>query len=280
MESPQPIYDNFEIMTIPPIASTSMELESSVIVNETITPEPLTPVSLIEIEESNLPTDLLDSLERRRLFRKQKIDILLHEFEYLDAMIDGAATYVSLCQKYEQIYSLWVYAYPHFNPFELNLQEAKTWRLIPAILLCYKHFLIRKRENMDLQNFDMDDRLEEGRTLRSIPKRGDNDIVKLVKIFDRAMNIIGMYSTKSIEPPLKKEKKLREFTVKELRQEWKELIKNLRTVRDAWAAGEETEIHSTRERRGWKCEFRRLRRKVEASSVLDLDLNIKKKCKK
>src|SRR6185437_12140843 len=93
----------------------------------------------------------------------------LKEFDTLDSMIDANESYVNLCYKYEQIYSLWVYVHRDFQPDELITNEETTvWRLMPAILLCYKLYLVKKRENMDKAGVNMDDRPV--RTLRSLPK--------------------------------------------------------------------------------------------------------------
>ncbi|CAG8656710.1 13505_t:CDS:1 [Ambispora leptoticha] len=130
---------------------------------------------------------------------------------------------------------------------------------------------------MDLQNFDMDDRVHY--TLRAIPKRGKNDFEKLQKGFQKLKKFSKKFKffgrTKSNEnisavmPPLKKVKQLKKLSDDELKQEWRELLRIFRSIRDAIFADEMSTLTSKGERKQWKAEFKKLRRKVEAPSILD-----------
>src|SRR5437870_3715247 len=98
--------------------------------------------------ESSTSKTIQKIVEQRRNLRIQRIDAMLKEFDTLETMIDMNETYSNLCHKYEQIYSLWVYVHRDFQPDELTIEEATVWRLMPAIILCYKHYLIKRRETM------------------------------------------------------------------------------------------------------------------------------------
>src|SRR5436190_23978808 len=77
-------------------------------------------------------------VEQRRELRIRRIDAILKEFDTLEKMIDLNESYINLCYKYEQIHSLWVYVHRDFQPDELTIEEATTWRLMAASILYYK----------------------------------------------------------------------------------------------------------------------------------------------
>src|SRR5437764_361352 len=108
--------------------------------------------------ELSIDQSIQDIVQVRRDLRIQRIDAILKEFDTLEVMIDSNESYVNLCYKYEQIYSLWIYIHRDFQPDELTNEETTIWRLMPAILLCYKLYLIKKRKSMDKNGVNMDDR--------------------------------------------------------------------------------------------------------------------------
>src|SRR5688500_9817041 len=118
-------------------------------------------------------------VKQRRQLRIQRIDALIKEFDTLETMIDMNQSYVSLCYKYEQIFSIWVYVHREFQPDELTKQEAIVLRLMHSILLCYKHYLIKKRESMDKDSININDILTH--TLHSLPKSSSQTDLALIR---------------------------------------------------------------------------------------------------
>ncbi|RIA90747.1 hypothetical protein C1645_737639 [Glomus cerebriforme] len=183
--------------------------------------------------EPSTSQSIQNIIDQRRDLRIQRIDAILKEFDTLDTMIDANESYTNLCYKYEQIYSLWVYVHRDFQPDELTNEEATVWRLMPAILLCYKHYLIQKRETMDKDGIDMDDRPV--RTLRSLPKSNFKSDLKLIRRFISKISKFLHLNKKNsssdgskIKLSIKSENKLKRLSENELQQEWKSLIGQFR----------------------------------------------------
>ncbi|GBB85615.1 hypothetical protein RclHR1_01210023 [Rhizophagus clarus] len=226
-----------------------------------------------------------DIVERRKDLRIQRIDTILKEFDTLDSMIDANESYINLCYKYEQIYSLWVYIHRDFQPDELTSEEATVWRLMPAIILCYKYYLIKKREIMDEAGVNMDDRPV--RTLRSLPKSSiKSDLAFIRRIISRISQFlhlkkrnssseVSITSIEKINLSIKSENKLKRLSENELKQEWKTLIKKFRK-----ATAQCIQCHysnsftlvSNKKKTKWIKQVKKLVIEIEKPSIIDNDI--------
>ncbi|CAG8581311.1 15543_t:CDS:2 [Acaulospora morrowiae] len=251
-----------------------------------------------------MPDEIEVIVQERKEIRVKRIESILKEFDILETMIDSDESYVNLCSKYEQIYSLWVYVHRDFQPDELTAEEATVWRLMPAILLCYKHYLIRKRENMDRQGINMGDR--PSHTLRNLPKpTRKHDAPLLNRMFLKLFTLLHLKSSKSnpsspddntndenkknMQKPqkqfnprlsIKKSNKLRRLSERELIREWRDLIMKFRKAVVACsvhvnASGKEVkgwEKVSTKKRIKWTREVMQLVAEIDEPSIIDEDV--------
>jgi len=217
------------------------------------------------------------NIKQRRQLRIQRIDALIKEFETLETMIDMNQSYVSLCYKYEQIFSIWVYVHRDFQPDELTKQEAMVWRLMSAILLCYKHYLIKKRENMDKAGINMNDRFT--RTLRSLPKSSSQtDLALIRRIVSKISNHLKKRNSTSFEKiriSVKFGNELQKLSEDELIQEWKSLVKKFRKSITQWIhfySSNTIKLISNNKKQKWIKQVNKLVREIEHSTIIDNDI--------
>ncbi|CAB4383569.1 unnamed protein product [Rhizophagus irregularis] len=235
--------------------------------------------------DASTSQSIQDIVDQRRDLRIQRIDAILKEFDTLDSMIDANESYINLCYKYEQIYSLWVYVHRDFQPDELTNEEATVWRLMPAIILCYKYYLIKKREIMDKAGINMDDRPV--RTLRSLPKSSiKSDLIFIRRIISKISQFLNLKkrnssseesiaSTEKIKLSIKSENKLKKFSENELKQEWKNLIKKFRkaTAQCIQCSSSNTfTLVSNKKKQKWIKQVKKLVSEIEKSSIIDNDI--------
>ena len=234
--------------------------------------------------EPSTSQSIQDIVRQRRELRIQRIDAMLKEFDTLEMMIDSNESYVNLCYKYEQIYSLWVYVHRDFQPDELTNEEASVWRLMPAILLCYKYYLIKKRESMDKAGINMDDRPI--RTLRSLPKSSRNsDLTFIRRVISKISKILHLKkenssaksktSLEKIKISIKFENKLKRLSEYEIKQEWKRLIKLFRKATTRCVrchASDSFSSVSNNKKQKWIKQVKKLVNEIEQPSIIDDDI--------
>ncbi|CAG8521792.1 6295_t:CDS:1 [Funneliformis mosseae] len=234
--------------------------------------------------EYSIDESLQMIIEQRRELRIQRIDALLKEFDTLETMIDMNQSYVNLCYKYEQIFSLWVYVHKDFQPDELSKQEAMIWRLMPAILLCYKHYLIKKRENMDKDGINMSDRPVYN--LRSLPKssaRSDlalirqigTKILRLLRLKKKDSSKESMTNFEKIRLSIKFENKLQKLSENELKLECKSLVKKFRKATAQFIhrhSTNELQLIPNKKKQKWIEQVKKLVTEIEKPSIIDNDV--------
>jgi hypothetical protein len=229
-------------------------------------------------------SQLIEEIVRhRRDLRIQRIDAMLKELDTLEMMIDSNESYVNLCYKYEQIFSLWIYVHRDFQPDELTNEETTIWRLMPAILLCYKFYLIKKRQSMDKDGMNMDDRPIY--TLRSLPKSRESDLAFIRRIISKTSKLLHLKkgnSSAESETPLEKvkisikfENDLKTLFENEIKQEWKHLIKQFRKATAQCLnchSSNSFRLVSNSKKLKWIKQVKKLVNEIEQPSIIDDDV--------